>query len=67
MRRFPVILSIVVVISLVACLDRDDSIYSDSDRVSYNYDIRPLISDRCFSCHGPDEKARKADLRLDTG
>ena len=33
--------------------------------VDYNFQIRPLLSDRCFTCHGPDEKARKAKLRLD--
>src|SRR6185295_2976137 len=35
-------------------------------RVDFNYHIKPLLSDRCFTCHGPDEKARKAKLRLDT-
>jgi len=33
---------------------------------SYNQDIRPLLSDRCFQCHGPDDKERKAGLHLDT-
>jgi hypothetical protein len=36
-----------------------------SDRVDFNFHIRPLLSDRCYICHGPDEKAREAKLRLD--
>src|SRR6185503_16539549 len=39
---------------------------ADSKRVDFNFQIRPLLSDRCFTCHGPDEKARKKKLRLDT-
>ena len=36
------------------------------DRVDYNFHIKPLLSDRCYACHGPDDNARQAELRLHT-
>ena len=33
--------------------------------VDFNYHVKPILSDRCYQCHGPDEKTRKAGLRLD--
>jgi hypothetical protein len=34
-------------------------------RVSFNRDVRPIMSDTCFRCHGPDKNARKTGMRLD--
>ncbi|MFL2590958.1 MAG: DUF1553 domain-containing protein [Flavobacteriaceae bacterium] len=35
------------------------------EKVDFNYHVKPILSDRCYSCHGPDEKSRRAGLRLD--
>lgn len=34
-------------------------------KIEFNRDVRPILADKCFSCHGPDQKHREADLRLD--
>lgn len=46
---------------------KSDSTKQDAipDIVDYNIHIRPILSDRCFKCHGPDGNKRKAGLRLD--
>jgi len=51
---------------VLAGLPFNAGLAAESGRVDFNRHIRPLLSDRCYTCHGPDEKARKKTLRLDT-
>ncbi len=39
---------------------------SEDEKLDFNQHVRPILSDKCFFCHGPDAHERKADLRLDT-
>jgi hypothetical protein len=43
----------------IACADEAET------TLEYNRDIRPILAENCFACHGPDSAARKADLRID--
>ena len=36
------------------------------DLVDYNFHVKPILADRCYPCHGPDDNARTTELRLDT-
>jgi hypothetical protein len=51
--------------SLFACLALLGLTLPSTAKVDYNEDVRPILSENCFYCHGPDGNKRKAKLRLD--
>ena len=61
---------VLCVVASVFFIRNDSSPASTAQRipdvVDFNFHIRPILSDRCFKCHGPDANQRKSNLRLDT-
>ena len=51
--------------ALICLLSTSVATADDASQVDFQRDIRPILSENCFQCHGPDAKARKSDLRLD--
>ncbi|MGM0945721.1 MAG: PSD1 and planctomycete cytochrome C domain-containing protein [Bacteroidota bacterium] len=45
--------------------NNEPDILIESEQISYNFHIRPILSDKCFACHGPDANKRESNLRLD--
>ncbi len=65
--RLLLLAACIIICSLVinACNNSHGSNDALPETVSYNFDIRPILSDKCYACHGPDANKRKAGLRLD--
>jgi hypothetical protein len=61
-RNFVVLLSPIVAM-LVACAQAGAA--DSTSSLNFTRDVRPILADKCFQCHGPDPSGRKADLRLD--
>jgi hypothetical protein len=56
--------------SVLACQSRQTTFDPEiearlPEQIDFNFHIKPILSDRCFACHGPDANSREADLRLD--
>ncbi len=70
-NKLPVIILLVLLVlvgAIVLTTRNADAHGNDAipETVDYNYHIRPILSDRCYKCHGPDGSKREAGLRLDT-
>ncbi|PWT98679.1 MAG: hypothetical protein C5B52_11880 [Bacteroidetes bacterium] len=69
MKKSPLIPTgiIICIVFACSCLFKNESNSPDGGAalVDFNFQIKPILSDRCFKCHGPDARNRKAGLRLD--
>ncbi len=52
--------------ALAACQSRVPDMAGLPEQVDFNFHVKPILSDKCFACHGPDDRARKAGLSLHT-
>ena len=65
LKLITVLLAVTAIIVAVSSCFNNNSGDKLPDKVSYNFHIRPILSDKCFKCHGPDANKRQAQFRLD--
>ena len=58
------LLVLICICLLSACINREKNT-SIPEKIDFNFHVRPILSNNCFLCHGPDPSSREADLRLD--
>jgi len=58
---------VIIVLMACACNGSTYEEYAEAmpEKVDFNHHIKPILSDKCYACHGPDKNAVKANLRLD--
>ena len=68
-RQTPIVAMGVLVLLWVGCgqmREGDPALASEvPQQIDFNFHVRPILADRCYKCHGPDDNTREADLRLD--
>jgi hypothetical protein len=61
----PAALACAMLLGLPAFFKAAEGAETSDDRIDYNRDIRPILADKCYACHGPDSSHRESGLRLD--
>ena len=65
MKKIFIVSVIALLVYAYACTGKTGKLVAADEIISYNFQVRPIFSDKCYKCHGPDANKRQAGLRLD--